>query len=112
MANDFKNLTKDTDEVKMYKAIIKIYTMDYYKKINNAVQKDFGIKTKPSADDIALALYDLMLDAVLYSWKELKPVKDKTYRGIPGKLSSADMKLFEIGTRPLKFHQMSYCLLF
>ena len=94
----------------MFIKIIEIYTMNhYYRTINHAIAKDFGTKIVPDAEDLAIALYDLMLDAVLFCWKDnrLNPNTSETYRGIDVKIPKEDKPLFQSRKKIMFTHFVS-----
>ena len=84
-ADEFKNSGSENE---FFKQIVHHYTLPkYYKLINNALSRDFDKKLPASANDIALALYDLLLDCILMCWPTLKPVSSNTSRGMGANLN-------------------------
>ena len=70
-------------ELDFFEEIVKFYTgLTYHTTINNAVSRDFS-STTPTAEDMAIALYDLLLDMIIMSWDGLKAKDCPTYRGVP-----------------------------
>ena len=77
-ADILKNAGSEND---FFKQIVYYYTINYYKTINNALSRDFD-KIPATADDMAIALYDLLLDCILMCWPNLMSVSSNTYRGV------------------------------
>ena len=94
-----------SSEEELFKRIVRFYTGDNYGLINNAVAREFGRKEKPiRAEDLSMALFDLMLDCILMYWSDLNAVSDLTYRGVNKKLD------YQIGSRIMFTHFVSSSL--
>ena len=92
-------------EEELFEQIVRFYTGNQYPLIKNAVTRDFGEIERPiRAEDLSLALYDLMLDCVLMYWSDLKACSETTYRGVSKKLD------YQIGFRVMFTHFMSSSL--
>ena len=77
---------QSSSEKEYFKNIIHFYTLEsdqHYTKINDAVSRDFNRKEPMRGQDLAIALYDLMLDCVLMTWEDLHVVDSTTFRGVP-----------------------------
>ena len=88
-----------TDEQRFFARTVKLYTKDHiYREVNTSLRRE-GQKGeyKPTADDLALGPYTLLLDALLFYWGELKPVSNTTYRGMT--LKPADLEQYAKGTQ-------------
>ena len=88
---------KTTDEQRFFARTVKLYTLDHiYREVNKSLRRE-GQRGpyKPTADDLALGPYTLLLDVLLFYWGELNPVSDMTYRGMT--LSSSDLEQYKIG---------------
>ena len=74
-------------ETAFYQKIVSLHTTGYvYRQLNLALKREgiYKIEYKPTADDLAVAPYCLMLDLViLYHSEELgcRRVRETTYRG-------------------------------
>ena len=69
-----------------FREVIKLYTGNrVYRETNKALKREFPPKYKPTAEDLALGLFALLLDLVLAFWKSLDSANFKTYRGVSGK---------------------------
>ena len=89
---------ESTDEKKFHDSIVRLYTRDYiYRAVNNSLSREGQEDYKATGDDLAVGPYDLMLDILLFYWKALNPVSDKTYRGTY--LSDDDLKKYSVGTQ-------------
>ena len=92
-------------EEELFQRIVRFYTGNQYALIKNAVTRDFGEIERPiRAEDLSLALYDLMLDCVLMYWSDLNACSETTYRGVSKKLD------YQIGFRVMFTHFMSSSL--
>ena len=89
---------KSTNEKEFHITIIRLYTGDHiYGMANEALRREGQEKYKATGDDLALGPYVLMLDILLFYWKNLKPVSSTTYRGMS--LSENDLKKYSVGTQ-------------
>ena len=78
-ANEIKQQHTEKD---FFEEIVKFYTgPTYHTTINNAVSRDFS-STTPTAEDMAIALFDLLLDMIILSWDGLEAKECRTYRGV------------------------------
>ena len=92
-------------EEELFEQIVRFYTGGKYQLINNAVARDFGEIERPiRAEDLSLALYDLMLDCILMYWSDLRAVSKYTFRGVSKNLD------FQIGSRIMFTHFLSSSL--
>ena len=86
------------DEKKFHASMVRLYTRDYiYRIANKALAREGQEDYKATGDDLAVGPYDLMLDILLFYWKDLNPVSDTTYRGTY--LSDDDLKKYSKGTQ-------------
>ena len=88
-----------TDEQRFYARAVKLYTKDHiYREVNTSLRRQSqGSTYKPTADDLALGPYTLLLDTLLFYWSELNPVSTTTYRGMT--LGESDIKMYAKGTQ-------------
>ena len=88
---------KSTNEKEFHTNIIRLYTRHIYRVANEALRREGQEKYKATGDDLALGPYVLMLDILLFYWKDLKSVSSTTYRGMS--LSENDLKKYSVGTQ-------------
>lgn len=90
-----------TDEQRFFARTVKLYSKDHiYREVNESLRRQSLVACgsyKPTADDLALGPYSLLLDVLLFYWNELTQVSDITYRGMG--LNENDLKKYSIGTR-------------
>ena len=89
-----------SNEDKFHSSIIKLYTKGYiYREVNDALRKEGQLqrKFKATGDDVAVGPYALMLDILLFFWKDLTKETRKTYRGMD--LQDDDLKKYQVGTQ-------------
>ena len=102
-AEKFEN---SKSERKFFENIVHFYTRpQYHNRINNAISRSFDGNDHPvRAEDLSVALYDLMLDCVLMCWDGLKAVSKTTYRGVRMKVN------FKKGSKIMFTHFLSSSL--
>ena len=78
-----RDLQKESkDEPKFHQSIVRLYTRNYiYRTANEALAREGQKDYKATGDDLAVGPYNLMLDILLFYWKDLNPVSGTTYRG-------------------------------
>ncbi len=80
------DLIHATDEVEYFRQLIRIYTDTWvHKALNEALSREFKADYNPTAQDLAVGLYGLLLDITIVFWDQLKTTEYKTYRGVPNK---------------------------
>ena len=89
---------KSTDEQGFHKSIVWLYTKNnIYRTVNRALVREGQKDYKATGDDLAVGPYNLMLDILLFYWKDLNPVSDTTYRGTG--LSGDELKKYSKRTQ-------------
>lgn len=98
LSTDMASL-ETTDEQRFFARTVKLYTKNHiYREVNNSLRRQCqGSKYKPTADDLTLGPYTLLLDTLLFYWPELRPVSTTTYRGMD--LHDSDIKKYTVGTQ-------------
>ena len=97
-ADEFKSASSKTD---FYGKIVHYYTTDYHRHVNVAVSRSFDKGLPATAEDLALALYDLLLDCVLMCWTNLQKINSVVYRGVSAKID------FKLGSEIMFTHFLS-----
>ena len=97
-ADDFKSSSSKTD---FYRKILHYYSTNYYTNVNNAVSRSFDKGLPATAEDLSLALYDLLLDCVLMCWTDLRQTHSSTYRGVTATVD------FKVGSEIMFTHFLS-----
>ena len=88
-----------TYEQRFFARAVKLYTKDHiYREVNTSLRRQSqGSTYKPTADDLALGPYTLLLDTLLFYWSELNSVSTTTYRGMT--LGESDIQMYAKGTQ-------------
>eukprot|EP00794_Sanderia_malayensis_P020050 gene20050-22017_t len=70
-------------EEKFFDELIRLYTGNWvYNEVNKAIAREFNKDYNPSAEDLALGLYAMLLDVTITFWSKLGTTSGKTYRGV------------------------------